>query len=77
MKKILTGLLIGAFVFGVGAANVEVNASSIDKVKETKQKYDKAKEKYDKIVDDDKSKRPEPPKDSNGNPMPPPNFQNK
>ena len=25
MKKILTGLLIGAFVFGVGAANVEVN----------------------------------------------------
>ena len=39
-KKILSSLLIGAFVFGVGAGNVEVSASSLDKVKETKEKYD-------------------------------------
>ena len=78
MKKILSSLLIGAFVFGIGAVNIQpVNASSIDKVKETKQKYDKAKEKFDKATNGDKnndSNRPEPPKDANGNPIAPPNH---
>ena len=67
MKKILSSLLIGAFVFGIGAANIQtMSAASLDKVKETKQKYDKAKEKFYG------TNRPEPPKDSNGNPMAPP-----
>ena len=90
MKKLLSGLLIGAFVFGVGAANVQpVSAASLDKVKEAKEKYDKTKSKIDKTKskieqklggdgtdfqkrDGDDSNRPEPPKDENGNPMPPP-----
>ena len=80
MKKLLSGLLIGAFVFGVGAANVQpVSAASLDKVKEAKEKYDKAKDKLDKANDmfgqkrdGDNSNRPEPPKDENGNPLPPP-----
>ena len=76
MKKILTAFLIGAFVFGLGAADIsQCNAAALDKVKETKQKYDKAKNKFDKVTDGDKTTRqkpPEPPKDSNGNPMAPP-----
>ena len=76
-KKLLSSLLIGAFVFGVGAANVQpVNAASLDKVKETKEKYDKAKDKFGQMRDGDNSNRPEPPKDSNGNPMPPPDGDN-
>ena len=79
-KKILSGLLIGAFVFGVGAMNVKpVNASSLDKVAETKDKFDQNKQKFDKTKDkfgqardSDKSNRPTPPTDENGNPMPPP-----
>lgn len=76
MKKLLTGLLIGAFVFGLGAADIQpVSASSSKDYKETKQKIDKAKEKVDKTqdkFDKDGKNPPEPPKDSNGNPMPPP-----
>ena len=84
MKKILSGLLIGAFVFGLGAADVQpVSAASLDKVKETKEKYDKVKKTKDKIdkaqdifgknkKDGDNSNRPEPPKDENGNPIAPP-----
>lgn len=79
-KKLLSGLLIGAFVFGIGAGSVQpVDAASLDKAKETKEKYDKAKDKIDKAKDlfgqkkdGDNSNRPEPPKDENGNPMPPP-----
>ena len=78
-KKFLSGLLVGAFVFGLGAADVQIaSADSLDKVKEAKQKYDKAKDTFDKAQDafgknksGDKNP-PEPPKDSNGNPMPPP-----
>ena len=87
-KKILSGLLIGAFVFGLGAADVaQTQAASLDKAKEAKEKYDKAKDTYDKakntkekfgqMRDSDKSNRPEPPKDENGNPMPPPNDSDK
>ena len=76
MKKLLTGLLIGAFVFGLGAADIQpVSASSSKDVKEAKQKIDKAKEKVDKTQEkfnkNDKNP-PEPPKDANGNPMAPP-----
>ena len=76
-KKFLSGLLIGAFIFGLGAADVQpVNAATADKVKETKQKYDKAKDKFGQMRPDrnsgDSSNRPEPPKDENGNFMPPP-----
>ena len=80
MKKLLTGLLIGAFVFGLGAADIQpVSASSSKDYKETKQKIDKAKEKVDKTqdkFDKDGKNPPEPPKDSNGNPMPPPDRNN-
>ena len=70
-RKIMSSLLIGAFVFGVSAANVQtVSASSPDKVKEIS-------DSYDKIFVSDKSKRPEPPKDKDGKPLPPPNFDGK
>ena len=79
-KKLLSSLLIGAFVFGVGAANVQpVSADALDKAVAAKEKYDKAKDKFDKAKglfgqkqDGDSSNRPEPPKDENGNPLPPP-----
>ena len=70
MKKFLTALFIGAFVFGVGATNIQTaSAANSDRAKETHDQFDKQKK-----HDGDKSNRPEPPKDSNGNPMPPPNF---
>ena len=54
-KKFLSSLIVGAFVFGVGAANVQpVSADALDKVKDAKETYDKvkdAKEKYDKARD--------------------------
>ena len=87
MKKLLTGLLIGAFVLGLGAADIQpVSAASVKDLKEAKEKVDKAKEKVDKVKDkvdkakdkfnkDDKNP-PEPPKDSNGNPMAPPDRNN-
>ena len=80
MKKLLTGILIGAFVFGLGAADIQpVSASSSKDYKETKQKIDKAKEKVDKTQEkfnkNDKNP-PEPPKDANGNPMAPPDRNN-
>ena len=72
-KKILSGLIVGTFVFGLGAADVQpVSAATFDKVKQTKEKYDKAKEKFGQMRDGDNSNRPEPPKDSDGNPLPPP-----
>ena len=81
-KKIFTGLLIGAFVFGIGAANAQSSGENfVDKVKASQDKFDKSKDKADKTKDKfghkrdgDKSNRPEPPKDSNGNPIAPPNH---
>ncbi len=75
-KKLLGGLLIGAFVFGVGATNVQpVSAASLDKAVEAKEKFDKAKGLFGQKQDGDNSNRPEPPKDENGNPLPPPDRQ--
>ncbi|MBQ3335962.1 MAG: hypothetical protein IJG80_00995 [Selenomonadaceae bacterium] len=81
-KKILSSLIAGAFVFGVGVANVQpVSADALDKAKEAKEKYDKfkdAKEKYDQARDmfgkknSDGSNRPAPPTDENGQPISPP-----
>ena len=75
-KKLLSGLLIGTFVFGVGAINdiQPVNAVTPDKVREAKDKYDRARDRFDQVTDGNNSNRPEPPKDENGNPLPPPNF---
>ena len=84
-KKILSSLSIGAFVFGLGAADVQTAcAASFDNAKEAKDKYDKAKDKYDKAKDKfdnakdkfDGKTPPEPPKDSDGNYMPPPDGDN-
>ena len=76
VKKILSGALIGAFVFGVSASNIQpVNAASISDAKTTLDKYDKAKDKFDSARDKLKrnnSDRPDPPKDENGNPLLPP-----
>ena len=73
-KKFLSGLIIGAFVFGLGAADVQTAcAASFDNAKEAKDKFDKTKDKFDKAKDKfDGKTPPEPPKDSNGNYMPPP-----
>ena len=87
VKKILSGALIGAFVFGVSASNIQpVSAASISDAKTTLDKYDKAKDKFDSAKDkyngardkfnrnnSDGNNPPEPPKDENGNPLPPPN----
>ncbi len=83
-KKFLSGLLIGAFIFGLGAADVaQTQAASLDKAKEAKEKYDRAKDTYDRakdtfeqMRDGDNSNRPEPPKDKDGKPMPPPDGDN-
>ncbi|MBR4903819.1 MAG: hypothetical protein IKZ53_04045 [Selenomonadaceae bacterium] len=76
MKRILSSLLIGAFVFGLGASDIQsVSASSLDKAKETKQKYDKTRDKAEQIFDGNGMTRqtpPEPPKDKDGNPIAPP-----
>ena len=52
VKKILSGALIGAFVFGVSASNIQpVSAASISDAKTTLDKYDKAKDKFDSAKD--------------------------
>lgn len=83
MKKILSGLLIGAFVFGLGAAEIQpVSASAVNDYKEAKQRIEKSKQKLDKTQEkfgqnkNDGQKPPEPPKDENGNPLPPPDRNN-
>jgi len=74
-KKFLSGLLIGAFIFGVGAADIQpVSASSMDKIKATKDKIDKTQNIFGKNKKSDDRTPPEPPKDENGNPMPPPDM---
>ena len=84
MTKLLSGLLIGAFVFGVGAADLQpASAASISDAKAAKDKFDKSKKKFDQTKDKadktrdkfDGKNPPEPPKDKNGNPMPPPDKQ--
>ena len=79
VKKILSGALIGAFVFGISAGNIQpVSAASVKDAKTTLDKYDKAKDKFDGARDkfnrnnSDSNNPPEPPKDENGNPLPPP-----
>ena len=70
MKKILTALLIGAFVFGVGTANF----ASAKSVVSDSYKYADGRDSHaDKNMQDSNGKNPpEPPKDSDGKPMPPP-----
>ena len=69
MKKILTALLIGAFIFGVGTSDMNfASAKSAEKTITTQAK-DKV---HQKLDGDEMKKPPEPPKDSNGNPIAPP-----
>ena len=70
-KKFLSGVLIGAFVFGVSIGNVNrVNAKSSDKHQiNVEQQKDNSQHSQ---MNDKNNKPPEPPKDSNGNPLPPP-----
>ena len=67
MKKFLTALLIGAFVFGVGSADISTAKAASDKNQSTHDKFDKNR-------DGDNQRPLEPPKDENGNPMSPPNH---
>ena len=83
MRRILSGIMVGAFVFGLGAAEIQpVSASSVSDYKDAKQKIEKSKQKMDKTQEkfgqnkNDGQKPPEPPKDENGNPMPPPDRNN-
>ena len=70
MKKILTGALIGAFVFGVSVADMNLaNATSLP--------IETNKQTADKKVSNDMKKPPESPKDANGNPLAPPDRDNK
>ncbi len=79
MRKILTGILIGAIVFGANLAGMEpVSASSASDYKIAKQKIEKSKKKIEKEREklgqskNSDEKPPEPPKDENGRPLPPP-----
>lgn len=78
-RKILGGLLIGAFVFGLSASDVHpVSASSSNEVKgKNEQMLDgngMTRQVPPSARNGDNSNRPEPPKDKDGNPLPPPNF---
>ena len=87
MKKFLSGLIVGAFVFGLGAIDAQPahagykafsERMQTEKIDKAKERLDKAKDKLDNTREkfgqknSDGSNRPEPPKDSNGNPLPPP-----
>lgn len=64
MKKLLSGLLIGAFVFGIGAVDIQpACAASVEKVKDTLKNHN-----------GDNSNRPKLSTDDNGKPMAPPNH---
>ena len=74
MKKILAGALIGAFIFGVGVADINLasaNSAQIEKNSTDKKNPPQIKNDNNKNNSDMKNP-PEPPKDENGNPMPPP-----
>ena len=81
-KKILSSLIIGAFVFGLGAADMQPASAAYALAKEridrTKEKSESNSERRElpKYSNDDKSDHPEPPKDSNGNPIAPPDRNN-
>ncbi len=82
LKKLLSGALIGAFVFGISAGSLQpVSAASFDdakKISDAKDKFNSAKDKFNSARDkfgsrnSDSNTPPEPPKDADGNPMPPP-----
>lgn len=88
MKKFLTALLIGAFIFAVGTANfasarsivsdsykyADGRDSHADK-KETKDLKSTGKDGEQMKTHDGKNP-PEPPKDSDGKPLPPPDKNN-
>ena len=67
MKKLLTALLIGAFVFGTGAVNIQIASANQKPLAEMSSKPTTP-------PNHDSSDRPEPPKDANGKPMAPPNH---
>ena len=76
-RKILGGLLIGAFVFGLGVSDVHpASASSANKVKgKNEQMLDgngMTSQTPPFARNGEGSNRPDPPKDKNGNPLPPP-----
>ena len=80
MNKLFVGLIIGAFLFGTGAIDAQkahagyklfAERQNSDKIDKTKEKIDKTREKFGQ-KDSDSSNRPEPPKDSNGKPLLPP-----
>ena len=68
LKKILSGLLIGTFVFGVTVGNV--SAASDNSAKKPAVQSTDGKNQPPQMKDG--KNPPEPPKDSNGNPLPPP-----
>ena len=81
-KKILSSLLIGAFVFGLGAADIQpVSAETPAKINlSTPPEPPKDKDGNPMAPHDrnngDNSNRPEPPKDKDGNPIAPPDKNN-
>ena len=63
LKKILASAVIGAFVVGVSANNLQPVSAAIPEIA-----------KNDLNILSNNQKPPEPPKDSNGKPLPPPNH---
>ena len=74
-KKILSGLLIGAFAFGVTAGNVSAESKNKDGSKV--QVSDDVKHQPPQVQDGDHKNPPEPPKDENGKQLPPPDKKDK
>lgn len=71
LKKILAGLMVGAFAFGVVFSDVSAaNDNQPDK------KVQAQGEMKQPPQSNDGKNPPEPPKDSNGKPLPPPDKQN-
>lgn len=76
LKKILSGALIGAFAFGIGASGIQsASAASLGdtkKITDAKDKFESVRDKFNGARNSDSTNPPEPPKDENGNPLPPP-----
>ena len=75
LKKILTGAVIGAFIFGISASSIQPVSAAQGKGQNPKfEEFDNNRNNDDK--NSNGQNPPEPPKDSNGKPLPPPDKNN-
>ncbi len=76
LKKILSAMLIGAFVFGINFSGAEIANAKPALGSDIKKPVPPQISNEQKLSDNqDGQKPPEPPKDADGNPLPPPDKQ--